>query len=94
MLLGTIAGYYGGMVDRIVSRITELFMSFPLLLLVIALGQTVAQRFEGVTVNGFFQPGVLATRIVIGLFTGSIRPASCARSSSRSVSRSSSRQRT
>ena len=47
VLLGTVAGYYGGMVDGIVSRITELFMSFPLLLLVIALGQTAAQRFEG-----------------------------------------------
>ena len=47
--LGTIAGYYGGLIDSVVSRITELFMSFPLLLLVIALGQTVADRFESVT---------------------------------------------
>ena len=35
-------------------------MSFPLLLLVIALGQTAAQRFEAYTLRGLFQPGVLA----------------------------------
>ena len=66
--LGTIAGYYGGLIDSVVSRITELFMSFPLLLLVIALGQTVADRFESVTIDGLFQPGVLAIAVVIGLF--------------------------
>jgi peptide/nickel transport system permease protein len=43
-------------------------MSFPLLLLVIALGQTAAQRFEAVTLNGIFQPGVLALSILLGLF--------------------------
>lgn len=68
VVLGTTAGYYGGIVDSVVSRVTELFMSFPLLLLVIALGQTVADRFEAVTLNGFFEPGVLALAVVIGLF--------------------------
>jgi peptide/nickel transport system permease protein len=67
-LMGTVAGYYGGLIDAVISRITELFMSFPLLLLVIALGQTAAQRFAAVTVHGFFEPGVLALSIVIGLF--------------------------
>ena len=66
--LGTAAGYYGGPIDAVVSRITELFMSFPLLLLVIALGQTAAQRFAHYTVHGFFKPGVLALSVVIGLF--------------------------
>ena len=68
VVLGTIAGYYGGLVDALVSRMTELFMSFPLLLLVIALGQTVADRFEAVTLDGLFKPGVLALAVVIGLF--------------------------
>jgi peptide/nickel transport system permease protein len=68
VFLGTVAGYFGGFVDAVVSRITELFMSFPLLLLVIALGQTAAQRFENITAGGFFQPGVLALSVVIGLF--------------------------
>jgi peptide/nickel transport system permease protein len=68
VFFGTVAGYYGGLIDSVISRVTELFMSFPLLLLVIALGQTAAQRFEAVTFNGVFQPGVLALSIVIGLF--------------------------
>ena len=66
--LGRTGGYFGGLVDAMISRVTELFMSFPLLLLVIALGQTAAQRFENVTVHGVFQPGVLALAVVIGLF--------------------------
>jgi peptide/nickel transport system permease protein len=69
VLLGTVAGYYGGVLDTLISRVTELFMSFPLLLLVIALGQTTAQRFEYVTAHGIFEPGVLAIAVVIGLFS-------------------------
>jgi ABC-type dipeptide/oligopeptide/nickel transport system permease subunit len=69
VVLGTVAGYYGGMADSVISRITELFMSFPLLLLVIALGQTAAQRFEQVTLQGLLQPGVVALSGVIGLFS-------------------------
>jgi peptide/nickel transport system permease protein len=69
VVLGTLAGYFGGAVDAVISRITELFMAFPLLLLVIALGQTAAQRFENWTVYGLFQPGILALALVIGLFS-------------------------
>jgi peptide/nickel transport system permease protein len=68
VVLGTIAGYYGGATDTFISRTTELFMSFPLLLLVIALGQTVAGRYQGITAHGLFAPGVLALSVVIGLF--------------------------
>jgi peptide/nickel transport system permease protein len=68
VVLGTVAGYYGGLVDAAISRVTELFMSFPLLLLVIALGQTAAQRFENVTVHGVFEPGIFALAVVIGFF--------------------------
>jgi peptide/nickel transport system permease protein len=35
-LLGSIAGYYGGLVDEIVSRISDVLMAFPGLLLAIA----------------------------------------------------------
>jgi peptide/nickel transport system permease protein len=35
-LLGAIAGYYGGLVDEIVSRISDVLMAFPGLLLAIA----------------------------------------------------------
>jgi ABC-type dipeptide/oligopeptide/nickel transport system permease subunit len=66
--LGAAAGYYGGLTDAVVSRVTELLMSFPLLLLMIALGQTAAERFEGVTAYGLFPPGVLTLGVVIGVF--------------------------
>lgn len=69
VVLGTLAGYFGGAVDALISRVTELFMAFPLLLLVIALGQTAAQRFENVTLHGFFEPGIVALAVVIGLFS-------------------------
>jgi peptide/nickel transport system permease protein len=68
VVLGTAGGYFGGVVDGAISRVTELFMSFPLLLLVIALGQTAAARFEDVTLHGLFPPGVLALSVVVGLF--------------------------
>lgn len=69
VVLGTTAGYFGGFLDAAISRITELFMSFPLLLLVIALGQTAAQRYEYWTLHGVFEPGILALAVVIGVFS-------------------------
>jgi peptide/nickel transport system permease protein len=35
--LGAIAGYYGGMIDEIIMRITDIFLGFPPLLLAIAI---------------------------------------------------------
>jgi peptide/nickel transport system permease protein len=66
--LGALAGYYGGVIDAVVSRVTELLMSFPLLLLMIAFGQTVAGRFQDITVHGLFTPGVLSLGVVVGVF--------------------------
>lgn len=34
VILGAIGGYYGGMVDKLIVRISEIFMSFPQLILV------------------------------------------------------------
>jgi len=67
--LGTLAGWFGGITDAVVGRLTELTMAFPILLLVIAIGQTIAARFESVTFYGVFEPGVLALGIVIGIFS-------------------------
>lgn len=67
--LGALAGWFGGIVDAVVSRLTELVMAFPILLLVIAIGQTIALRFDAVTVYGLFQPGVVALGVTIGIFS-------------------------
>jgi peptide/nickel transport system permease protein len=68
IVLGAVAGYYGGVIDTAVTRVTELLMSFPLLLLMIALGQTVAGRFQAITLHGLFTPGVLSLGFVVGVF--------------------------
>ena len=39
--MGVLAGFYGGLTDTLVSRMTEIVMAFPLLLFVIALATTV-----------------------------------------------------
>lgn len=67
--LGAVAGWFGGAVDAAISRLTELVMAFPLLLLLIAIGQTVADRFDFLTLHGAFRPGVLSLAVVIGAFT-------------------------
>jgi peptide/nickel transport system permease protein len=43
--LGAIAGYYGGAVDNIIMRITDMFLAFPPLLLAIAVGAALGASF-------------------------------------------------
>ena len=45
-LIGGIAGYYGGWIDNILMRITEVFMSFPFLPLVITISAVVGVRIS------------------------------------------------
>jgi peptide/nickel transport system permease protein len=66
--LGATAGYFGGWIDTIISRLTELVMAFPLLLFAIALGSTIGPRLNGVTL-GFLGNGVLSLVVVISLFS-------------------------
>ncbi len=67
--LGTIGGWFGGFVDELVGWLTELVMAFPLLLLFIAVGQTIANRFDLITIHHTFKPGVLSLGVVLGLFS-------------------------
>jgi peptide/nickel transport system permease protein len=68
LLLGSIAGFYRGYADTIISRVTEITMAFPYLLFVIALASTVGTRLDKVTF-GFLGEGVLTLVIVFGLFS-------------------------
>jgi ABC-type dipeptide/oligopeptide/nickel transport system permease subunit len=69
ILLGSIAGYFGGWVDMIVSRLTEIVMAFPFLLFVVALSSTVGQRLNDITFGGAIGHGVFTLVTVIGLFS-------------------------
>jgi len=68
LIMGSIAGYFGGWIDTIVSRITEIVMAFPFLLFIIALASTVGSRVDNITF-GFLGRGVITLVLVFGLFT-------------------------
>jgi peptide/nickel transport system permease protein len=66
--MGALGGYFGGSVDTLVSRLTEIVMALPLLLIAIALASTLGNRLNDVTL-GFLGNGVLSLVLVIGVFT-------------------------
>ena len=67
VLLGSIAGYFRGGIDAIISRVTEIVMAFPLLLFVIALAATAGDRLSDITL-GIFEPGVIMLVLIGGIF--------------------------
>jgi ABC-type dipeptide/oligopeptide/nickel transport system permease subunit len=67
VLMGALAGFYSGVTDTIISRMTEIVMAFPVLLFVIALASTAGERLNGVTL-GFLKPGVVTLVFVLGIF--------------------------
>ena len=67
VVMGATAGYHGGWIDTVVSRITEIVMAFPILLFVIALASTVGDRLNGITF-GFLGNGVFTLILVLGFF--------------------------
>ena len=69
VFLGMIAGYYGGPLDTLVSRLTELVMALPLLLFAIALAATIGTRLNTYTFFGLFSPGVVNLVVVITAFS-------------------------
>ncbi|AIF68479.1 peptide ABC transporter permease [Palaeococcus pacificus DY20341] len=46
IILGLTAGYYGGKVDELVMRITDMFLAFPALILAIALSAVLPERLQ------------------------------------------------
>ncbi|GAA2061267.1 ABC transporter permease [Catenulispora yoronensis] len=46
---GVVAGYFGGWVDAVISRIMDVFLAFPLLLFALALAAIVPDTFFGMT---------------------------------------------
>ena len=68
VVLGTVAGYSRGKVDSVLSRIMDLTLSFPFLLLVIAMAQPLTERMETIIPS----PGaarVAALVLLLSLFS-------------------------
>lgn len=64
-ILGLLAGYYRGVVDTIVSRVTEITLAFPVLVLAIGLG-VACSGLEGCA-GGLIKPGLTVVLLVISL---------------------------
>jgi peptide/nickel transport system permease protein len=68
VILGSIAGYFRGSVDTIISRITEVTMAFPLLLFIVALAATVGPQLDAVNLGGLFPNGVVTLVLIFTMF--------------------------
>jgi peptide/nickel transport system permease protein len=67
VLLGSMAGYFRGWPDTIISRVTEISMAFPVLLFVIALAATIGPRLNEITF-GVFPEGVVTLVLIFTMF--------------------------
>jgi len=68
VILGSIAGYFRGWSDTIISRITEVTMAFPLLLFIVALAATIGPQLDAITLGGAFPNGVLTLVLIFTMF--------------------------
>ncbi|RJL36020.1 ABC transporter permease [Bailinhaonella thermotolerans] len=66
VFFGVVAGYFGGWVDTLISRIMDVFLAFPLLLFAIALVGVVPDEAFGLSGNGL-RLAVLV--FIIGFFS-------------------------
>jgi ABC-type dipeptide/oligopeptide/nickel transport system permease subunit len=68
VIMGSLAGFFGGWTDTLISRITEITMCFPYLLFVIAVASTVGSRIDNITF-GFLGQGVVTLILVFGFLS-------------------------
>jgi len=67
--IGTLAGYFGGVADAVVSRFTETVMAFPLLLFLIFATARVSPSLRGIAFGWVVPKGVFGEALLIGAFT-------------------------
>jgi peptide/nickel transport system permease protein len=68
VILGSMAGYFRGWVDTLISRITEVTMAFPLILFIVALAATVGPQLDSITLGGLFSNGVITLVLIFTIF--------------------------
>jgi peptide/nickel transport system permease protein len=66
--LGVMAGFFRGKVDTFISRMMDVVLSLPVLLLALGLVSACGLQPEG-CLGGLIQPGLLLVSYVIGLFS-------------------------
>jgi peptide/nickel transport system permease protein len=69
VVLGALAGYFGGLVDAVISRFTDLVMAFPLLLFLVMIGSLFSYGLTRWTFGGLLNQGVFQLILIIGAFT-------------------------
>jgi peptide/nickel transport system permease protein len=67
--VGAVAGYFGGVVDVVVSRFTETIMAFPLLLFLVFATAKLSPSLRGVAYSWVLPSGVFSEALLIGVFT-------------------------
>jgi len=68
VVLGVIAGYFRGKVDTFISRMMDVVLSLPVLLLALGLVAACGLQPQG-CLGGLIKPGLLLVSYVIGLFS-------------------------
>jgi peptide/nickel transport system permease protein len=66
-VMGLAAGYFRGWVDTVISRLIELVMVFPGLLLIIGIDIVAGPKLNGFTF-GFLRPGVFTLVLIFSIF--------------------------
>jgi peptide/nickel transport system permease protein len=67
--IGSVAGYFGGLVDAAVSRFTETVMAFPMLLFLVFATAKLAPVLQDISYSWVVPRGVFADMLLIGAFT-------------------------
>jgi peptide/nickel transport system permease protein len=67
-VLGAAAGYFGGKVDMVISRVMDLFLAFPHLLLVLSLTPILQSRLRGTSLDSGSLVPIASLVIILGFF--------------------------
>ena len=68
ILVGLLGGFYRGKLDTALSRMTDVVLSLPVLLLALGLASACGATKEG-CLGGLLQPGLLLVSYIIGFFS-------------------------
>jgi peptide/nickel transport system permease protein len=50
LVLGSLAGYFGGIIDEVIMRITDIFLAFPALILAMAIVAAIGPSLRSVMI--------------------------------------------